>query len=62
MLTVPEIAKKIGSLYGALKENADSVDDVAKKINDILIYGERISPQFLSPAWEVFAKERGVKN
>jgi len=60
-MTVPEIAKKIKSLYSTLKGNGDSPQELARKINDILLFGEKIPRQLVLSAWEFFATESGVK-
>ena len=59
--TVPEIAEKIGRLYSAMKEQ-ESPEIIAKEINDILIYGDKIPISLLKPSWGYFAKRRGYHN
>jgi hypothetical protein len=34
----------------------------AKEINDILIYGDKISLEILQDAWDYFAYKKGIKN
>ena len=57
---VPEIAKKIGKLYSALRR-LESPEETASTINTILIYEEKIPQQLLSSAWDLFAQEKGAK-
>lgn len=59
MITVPEIADKITKLYSILKQ-IDSTENTARKINDILIHGDKVPLQLLTPAWELFAKKMGA--
>jgi len=59
IVTVPEIARRIAELHSILKIN-NSLNDIAKKINDVLIYAEKVPVQLLRPAWELFAKDKGV--
>lgn len=60
-MTVPEIAKKIGLLYSALKAGGNSEEESATKINDIMIFGDKIPPNLLSAAWDFYAKDLGAK-
>jgi hypothetical protein len=48
-LTVPEIAEKIGRLYFAMREQ-ESPEIIAKEINDILIYGDKVPLSLLKSA------------
>lgn len=57
--TVPDIAEKIGRLYSAMSKQ-ESLDIVAKEINDILIYGDKVPVSLLNPSWDYFAKRKGV--
>ncbi len=57
---VPEIAKRIAELHTMLKKS-NSVSEIGKKINDVLIYAEKVPVQLLRPAWELFAKNKGVE-
>ena len=57
--TVPDIAEKIGRLFSAMK-NSESSDVIAKDINDILIYVDKIPVSLLNPSWDYFAKRKGV--
>lgn len=61
MVSVPEISKKISQLHSLLKEVGNSPEDIASKINDILLFGEKIPRQLVLSAWEFFATEMGVK-
>jgi len=56
---VPSIAKRISQLFSTLK-GKDSIQNTAKIINDILLYGDKISLQLLRPSWDYFAKRKGV--
>ncbi len=56
---IEQAAMKIGQLYNAL-QNTDSSQHIAKQINDILIYGDKISLNELEVAWNYFAKMKGV--
>lgn len=58
-LTVPEIVEKISRLYSAMK-NQESPEIIAKEINDILIYGDKVPISLLNPSWDYFAKRNGV--
>ncbi len=58
-LTVPEIAEKISRLYLAMK-NQESPEIIAKEINDILIYGDKVPLSLLKSAWHYFAQRKGV--
>ena len=57
--TMPDIAERINTLFLALR-GKDSISDIAKNINDILIYGDKIPINIVSGAWEYFAKRKGV--
>ncbi len=57
--TVPEIANKIGRLFSAMN-GTESTDTIAKEINDILVYGDRVPISLLNPSWHHFAKCKGV--
>ena len=57
--TVPDIAEKIGRLFSAMK-HAESPDIIAKEINDILIYGDKVPLSLLKSAWNYFAQRKGV--
>ena len=56
---VPDIAEKIQLLFFALR-GKESSDDIAKNINDILIYVDKIPISLLNPSWDYFAKRKGV--
>ena len=58
--TVPEIADKISRLFSGMK-NSESSDVIAKDINDILIYVDKIPTSLLNSSWDYFAKRKGVK-
>ena len=45
--TVPDIAKKIGRLFSGMK-NTESPTIIAKEINDILIYADKIPVSLLN--------------
>ena len=55
------IAQRIGELYSALK-GKDTEAKTAKKINDILIFGEKVSIQVLLSAWDYYAYKKGIIN
>ena len=57
--TSPEVAEKIGRLISVLN-GKESPDVIAKEINDILIYGDKIPFNIVSSAWDYFAKRKGV--
>ncbi len=57
--TVPEIANKIGRLFSAMK-GTESTDTIAKEINDVLIFADKIPISLLNPSWTFFAKQKGV--
>lgn len=57
--TVPDIAEKISRLFSGMKDK-ESTDIVAKDINDILIYGDKIPISLLNPSWDYFAKRKKV--
>jgi len=57
--TVPEIARRISELHSMLK-NGNTVKEIAKKINDVLLYADKAPVRLLRPAWDLFAKEKGV--
>lgn len=59
-LTVPDIAEKISRLFSAMK-GKNSAGIIAKDINDILIYADKIPINMVSGAWEYFAKRKGVE-
>lgn len=61
-MNIPEITEKIASLYNTLKSSGDSTDNIVKKINDILIFGEKVPLNILEAAWDFFANARGVVN
>lgn len=61
-MNVPEIANKINELYNAIREISRSPDEIANKINSILIYGDRVSPDILKPAWDYFMEKKGLEN
>lgn len=61
-MNVPEISEKIDELYRSVRQISRSPDEIANKINSILIYGDRVSPDILKPAWDYFAKRKGVNN
>ena len=56
---MPDIAEKISRLFSAMK-GKESSDIVAKEINDILVYGDKIPISLLNPSWDYFAKRKGV--
>lgn len=57
--TVPDIAEKISRLFSVMK-GKESLDIIAKDINDILIYGDKIPISLLNPSWDYFAKRKKV--
>ena len=57
--TIPDIAERINNLFHAL-HGKDSISDIAKNINDILIYGDKIPISLLNPSWDYFAKRKKV--
>jgi len=57
--TMPAIAEKISRLVSSMK-GKESPDVIAKDINDILIYGDKIPISLLNPSWDYFAKRKGA--
>ena len=55
----PEIAERIDRLYSAMK-GKESPEIIAKEINDILIYGDKVPLSLLKSAWDYFAQRKGV--
>lgn len=55
----PSVSKRIEELYKVMKHLHDP-SDIAKNINDILIYADKIPINIVSGAWEYFAKRKGV--
>lgn len=55
----PSVSKRIEELYKVMK-HLHEPSEVASKINDILIYGDKIPVSLLSPSWDYFAKRKGV--
>ena len=60
-LNIPDITRKITRLYNAIKHDCESPEEIAGKINDILLHGEKIPQQLLSSAWDYFAQKKGVQ-
>lgn len=58
--SIDEIAKKITTLYNAIRVTSNTSNDTARKINDILIYGEKIPLNLLALAWEKLAAKNGI--
>ena len=58
--TIPEIVKRIAELHKVLNQY-NRTDETGKKINDVLIYAEKVPVELLRSAWKLFAKERGVE-
>lgn len=56
---IPSIAERISKLFSAMK-GQESAENIAKNINDILIYGDKISVSLLSSSWDYFAKRKGL--
>ena len=61
IITVPEIYSRIEDLHSMLK-NRYPADEVAKRINDILIYADNIPQHLIRSAWELFAKKNGIND
>jgi len=59
---VAEIAKKILELINAVKTTSSSPDDIAFKVNSILIFGEGLSLTILGDGWDFLAQQHGLKN
>ena len=57
--TVPDVAEKISRLFFAMNDK-ELPDVVAREINDILIYGDKVPYNIISSAWDYFAKSKGV--
>ncbi len=57
--TVPSVSKRIEELCRIMK-HLHEPSEVASKINDILIYGDKIPISLLKPSWDYFAKSKGV--
>ena len=43
-------------------KNGNTPDEIGQKINDVLIHAEKIPVRLLRPAWDLFAKKKGVEN
>lgn len=56
---MPDVAEKISRLFSAMK-GKDTPDVIAKDINDILIFGDKVPSNIVSSAWDYFAKRKGV--
>jgi len=61
-MNVPELADKIFDLYHVIRKTCASPNDIADKINSILIHGDGVPINLLGAAWDQFAQQRGVKN
>ncbi|MGI0056853.1 MAG: hypothetical protein ACREAK_05710 [Nitrosarchaeum sp.] len=61
VITVPEICSRIEDLHSMLK-NRYPANEIAKRINDILIYADNIPQNLIRSAWELFAKKNGVND
>ena len=61
-MNVSEIAEKINELYSAVRQTSTSPNEIADKINSILIHGDGVSTDILKSAWDYFAKRKGVSN
>ena len=59
VITVPEIYSRIEDLHSMLK-NRYPAEEIAKRINDILIYADNIPQNLIRSAWELFGKKHGV--
>lgn len=59
VITVPEICSRIEELHSMLK-NRYPAEEIAKRINDILIYADNIPQNLIRSAWELFGKKNGV--
>ena len=57
--TVPSVSKRIEELCQVMK-SLHKPSEVASKINDILIFGDKIPISLLNPSWDHFAKRKGV--
>ena len=55
----PSVSKRIEELCQAMK-HLHEPSEVASKINDSLIYGDKIPVSLLNPSWDYFAKRKGV--
>jgi len=60
-MNVIDISTKISELHRILKQVSDSPDEIASKINSILLHGENVPLQLVSAAWDYFATKKGVK-
>ena len=59
-MTVPEVAKRIDDLLGVIQHTCTNSEEIADKINSILIHGEGVPPNILKAGWDFFAKQRGI--
>jgi len=57
---IEDTTKRISELYSTLK-GTDAASKIATKINDIIIFGDKVSIPALFAAWDYFAYKRGVK-
>ena len=61
-MNVPEIAQKIEELFDILKHTCQSSNELARKINSILIHGDGVPPNILMAGWDYFCKTKGSHN
>ena len=59
-MNVSEIAQKIEELFDILKHTGSSSNEIAKKINSILLHGDNVQPNILMAAWDHFAIQKRV--
>lgn len=53
------VARRISELYSTLK-GTDTQSNIVRKINDIIIYGDKISTQALVLGWNYYAYKKGA--
>ncbi len=59
-MNVPEVAQKIEELFDILKHTCPSSNELARKINSILIQGDNVPPTILMAGWNYFVKQKEV--
>jgi len=57
-LNVSETAEKINKLYPAIRQISNSPNEIAEKINSILINGDGISANIMKSAWDYFMEKK----
>lgn len=57
---IEDTARRISELYFTLK-GTDAASKIATKINDVIIFGDKVSIRVLLAAWDYYAYKKGVK-